>query len=62
MYCPYEDSTREILSNIRFCVWEFPQALPSGTTSGEGLYLLFRHNTDTVKQLLVRNKRIHIFS
>ena len=52
IYCPYEDSTRDIRSNIPLCLQEFPRASPSGTHSGEGVYLtLFSSscpNTDTV--------------
>ena len=52
MYCPYKDSTRDILSNIPHSLQEFPLALPSGTPSGEGVYFTVysssRPNTDTV--------------
>ena len=39
IYCPYKGSTRDIRSNIPLCLQEFPRAPPSGTPSGEGVYL-----------------------
>ena len=39
IYCPYQDSTRDIRSNIPLRLQEFPWALPLGTPSGEGVYL-----------------------
>ena len=52
IYCPYEDSTRDIQSNIPLCLQELPWALPSETPSGEGVYFSVypssRPNTDTV--------------
>ena len=57
--CPYEDSTRDIQSNITLRLQEFPRALPSGTPSGQGVYLTVypssRHNTDTIYYLLKRS-------
>ena len=52
IYCPYQDSTRDIRSNIPLRLQEFPRASPSGTPSGEGVYLTVypssRPNTDTI--------------
>ena len=53
IYCPYEDSTRDIQSNKALHIWDFPWALPSGTLSCGGLYLtvypLSRPNTYTIE-------------
>ena len=52
IYCLYEDSTRDIQSNIPLRLKEFPWALPSGTPSGKGVYLTIypssRPYSDTV--------------
>ena len=52
IYCPYQDSTRDIQSNIPLCLQELPLVLPLGTSSGEGVYLTVYHssrpNTDTI--------------
>ena len=51
IYCPYDDSTWDIRSNISLCVQEFPWASPSGNPSGKGVYLTVypfsSSNTDT---------------
>ena len=50
-YCPYQDLTPDIRSNIVLCLWEFPRALSLGVPSCKGIYLTVypssRHNTDT---------------
>ena len=54
IYCLYFDLTRDIRSNKPLRLQDFPRASPSGTPSGEGVYLTVypssRPNTDT-KQL-----------
>ena len=51
-YCPYQDLTRDVRSNIPLRLQEFPWASPSGTLSGIGIYLTVypssRPITDTV--------------
>ena len=53
IYCLFQDSTRDIWSNIPIRLQEFSRPLPSGTPSGEGVYLTVYFfscpNTDTVK-------------
>ena len=39
IYCLYEGSTRDVWSNIPLRLQEFPWASPSGTPSGNGIYL-----------------------
>ena len=40
IYCPYKDLTHNIQSNIPLRLQEFPRALPSGTPSCKGVYLI----------------------
>ena len=60
IYSPYQDSTRDIRSNIPLHLQVLPRASPSGTPSGKGVYLIVypssRPNTDTIQSL------IHIFN
>ena len=53
IYCSYQDSNQYIRSNIPLGLKEFPWASPSGTPSGEGVYLtvypMSCPNTDTVQ-------------
>ena len=57
----YQDKTRDIRSNITFCLKEFARASLSGTLSGKGVYLtvyrLSRPNTDTIN--FVEQPRLH---
>ena len=39
IFCPYQDSTYDIRSNIPLRLQEFPRALASGTSLGVGVFL-----------------------
>ena len=59
IYCLYQDSTRDIWSNIPLRLQKFPRASPLGTPSDKGVYLTVfpssRPNTDTVYTILHYN-------
>ena len=63
IYCPYQDSTSNIRSDIALRLRELFWASILGTPSGRGLYLtvypLSRPNTDT-RQLVLGISQIHI--
>ena len=64
IYCPYQDSTRDIWSNIPLCLQEFPWTSPLGTPSGGGVYLTVNPssgpNTDRVSKIIINQKIIEM--
>ena len=55
IYCLYEDSNRDIRSNIDLRLWELPLASPSGTSSGKGLYLTVYPSSRPNRETLYQN-------
>ena len=51
IYCPYQDSTLDIRSNIPLRLEELPWASPQRTPSGEGVYLTIYPSSHQIQSL-----------